>query len=377
MKLRPKTAISDFFSDIEDPRVERHKKHQLIDIITITICAVISGVEHWTEIESYGKVKQKWFKKFLKLPHSIPSHDTFSRVFQILNPEELQRCFLNWTQSVFELSESEIIPIDGKTLRHSYDTASEKKAIHMVSAWSTKNKLVLGQLKVDKKSNEITAIPSLLKKLKIKGCIVTLDAMGCQKKIVEQIIEQDADYLIALKKNQSSLYEASEELFIKALAFNSSGLNPESFSEDNFSHGREETRAITVLNNSSHLVDPKSKWKNLKSIIRVDSLRVDHKGKVKFEQRYFISSLVLDAKSFAKIIRTHWSIENQLNWVLDVQFNEDDSRIRKENSPENMAIIRQLALSLLNQDPTSKKSLKSKQNKASWDNDYLLQILAV
>ena len=243
MKLRPKTAISDFFSDIEDPRVERHKKHQLIDIITITICAVIFGVEHWTEIESYGKVKQKWFKKFLKLPHSIPSHDTFSRVFQILNPEELQRCFLNWTQSVFELSESEIIPIDGKTLRHSYDTASEKKAIHMVSAWSTKNKLVLGQLKVDKKSNEITAIPSLLKKLKIKGCIVTLDAMGCQKKIVEQIIEQDADYLIALKKNQSSLYEASEELFIKALAFNSSGLNPESFSEDNFSHGREETSA--------------------------------------------------------------------------------------------------------------------------------------
>ncbi len=329
MKLRPKTAISDFFSDIEDPRVERHKKHQLIDIITITICAVISGVEHWTEIESYGKVKQKWFKKFLKLPHGIPSHDTFSRVFQVLDPEELQRCFLNWTQSVFELSEGEIIPIDGKTLRHSYDTASEKKAIQMVSAWSTKNKLVLGQLKVDKKSNEITAIPSLLNKLKIKGCIVTLDAMGCQKKIVEQIIEQDGDYLITLKKNQSSLYEASEELFIQALAFHDSGLTYENFNEDNLSHGREETRAITVLNNIGHLVDPESKWKNLKSIIRVDSLRVDHKGKVKFEQRYFISSLVLDAKSFAKIIRTHRSIENQLNWVLDVQFNEDDSRIRK------------------------------------------------
>lgn len=376
MKLRPKTAILDFFSDIQDPRVERHKKHQLIDIITITICAVISGVEHWTEIESYGKTKYQWLKTFLELPFGVPSHDTFSRVFQVLDTEELQRCFLNWTQSVFELSEGEIIPIDGKTLRHSYDTAEEKKAIHMVSAWSTKNKLVLSQTKVDKKSNEITAIPCLLKKLKLKGCIVTLDAMGCQKKIVEQIVEQEADYLITLKKNQVALYKASEELFIKVNGFHNSGLHSENFYQDNLSHGRQETRAITVFNNSSHLVDPESKWKNLKSIIKVDSLRVDHKGKVTFEQRYFISSLVLEAKAFAEIIRTHWRIENQLNWVLDVQFNEDNSRIRKENSPENMAIIRQLALSLLNQDTTSKNSVKSKQNKASWDNDYLLQILA-
>jgi predicted transposase YbfD/YdcC len=375
MKLRPKTAIYEFFSDIEDPRVERQKRHKLIDIITITICAVISGVEHWTEIESYGKTKYKWFKKFLELPHGVPSHDTFSRVFQVLNPEELQRCFLTWTQSVYQLSEGEIIPIDGKTLRHSYDTAKDQKAIHMVSAWSTKNKLVLGQVKVDKKSNEITAIPSLLNKLKLKGCIVTIDAMGCQKKIVEQIVEQKADYLITLKKNQSGLYEASEELFIKALACHNSGLTHQNYYEDNLSHGREETRAISVLTNIENLVDPKSNWKNLKSIIRVDSLRVDHQGKVKFEQRYFISSLLLDAKSFAEIIRTHWTIENQLNWVLDVQFNEDDSRIRKENSPENMAIIRQLALGLINQEVTIKKSVKSKQNKASWDNDYLFQIL--
>ena len=376
MKLRPKTAISEFFSDIKDPRVERHKRHKLIDIITITICAVISGIEHWTEIQSYGETKYKWFKQFLALPHGVPSHDTFSRVFQALNPEELQRCFLNWTQSVFQISKGEIIPIDGKTLRHSYDTAEDKKAIHMVSAWSTKNKLVLGQVKVDKKSNEITAIPSLLNKLKLKGAIVTLDAMGCQKKIVEQIVKQEADYLITLKKNQSGLYEASEELFIKANRFHNSGLTYEDFNESNLSHGREETRAITVLNNIEHLIDPKSKWKNLKSIIKVDSLRVDHKGKVKFDQRYFISSLVVDAKSFAEIIRTHWRIENQLNWVLDVQFNEDDSRIRKDNSPENMAIIRQLALSLINQEKTEKKSVKSKQNKANWDNDYLLQILA-
>ena len=198
--------------------------------------------------------------------------------------------------------------------------------------------------------------------------------MGCQKKIVEQIVDQEADYLIALKKNQNSLYEASKELFIKALAYNNSGLTYQDYYENNLSHGREETRAITVLNKIEHLVDT-TQWKNLSSIIKVDSLRVDHQGKVKFEQRYFISSLVLDAKSFAEIIRTHWTIENQLNWVLDVQFHEDDSRIRKENSPENMAIIRQLALSLLHQDTTSKKSVKSKQNKASWDNDYLLQIL--
>ena len=298
--------------------------------------------KHWTEIQSYGESKYKWFKKFLELPNGIPSHDTFSRVFQLLNPEELQRCFLNWTQSVCQLTEGEIIAIDGKTLRHSYDTANDQKAIHLVSAWASKNRLVLGQTKVDKKSNEITAIPSLLKKLKLKGCIVTIDAI---------------------------------ELFIKALAFHNSSLTYQDYYEDNLSHGREETRAITVLNNLQNLIDPDSNWTNLKSIIRVDSLRVSHQGKVEFEQRYFISSLVLDAKSFAEIIRTHWTIENQLNWVLDVQFHEDDSRIRKENSPENMAIIRQLALSLINQENTVNKSVKSKQNKAAGNDDYLLQIL--
>lgn len=381
MKLRPKTAIYEFFSDIEDPRVERQKRHKLIDIITITICAVISGVEYWTEIESYGKNKYEWFKQFLELPHGIPSHDTISRVFQILNPEELQRCFLKWVQSVYQLTKGEIVPIDGKTLRHSYDTATNKKAIHMVSAWSSKNKLVLGQVKVDDKSNEITAIPSLLKKLKLKGCIVTIDAMGCQKKIVKEIIEKEADYLITLKDNQPNLYQRTEKLFAQVLKSDSLDFDLGFHLIHNETYGQEEIKIIYVLNqtenNIKEVIDPEDKWENIQSIIKVESFYSGFKNKKKNQTRYFISSLLTDAQSLAEVIQTHWTIENQLNWVLDVQFSEDDSRIRMKNSPENMAIIRQLALSLLNQDTTSKKSIKSKQNQAGWNNEYLFQLLTV
>ena len=209
MKLRPKITIADHFSELEDPRIERTKRHQLIDIITITICAVICGADGWTEIERYGKSKYKWLKKFLELPNGIPSHDTFARVFSRLNPEQLQQGFLRWVETISRITFGEIVAIDGKTLRHSYDQSKNKSAIHMVSAWATNNGLVLGQKKVDDKSNEITAIPELLKVLSLKGCIVTIDAIGCQKKIVRQIIDQDGDYVIALKKRTARAEETS------------------------------------------------------------------------------------------------------------------------------------------------------------------------
>ncbi len=251
----------------------------------------------------------------------------------------------------------------------------------MVSAWSSKNKLVLGQVKVDDKSNEITAIPCLLKKLKLKGCIVTIDAMGCQKKIVKEIIEKEADYLITLKDNQPNLYQRTEKLFAQVLKSDSLDFDLGFHLIHNETYGQEEIKIIYVLNqtenNIKEVIDPEDKWKNMQSIIKVESFYSGFKNKKKNQTRYFISSLLTDAKSLAEVIQTHWTIENQLNWVLDVQFSEDDSRIRMENSPENMAIIRQLALSLLNQDTTSKKSIKSKQNQAGWNNEYLFQLLTV
>ncbi len=375
MKLRPKTTIEQHFSEIEDPRVDRTKRHLLIDIITITLCAVIGGAETWSEIELYGKCKYKWFKKFLKLPNGIPSHDTFARVFARLNPEQLQDCFLNWVKSITSLVAGEIVAIDGKTLRHSYDKTNDKSAIVMVSAWAQKNGLVLGQRKVDNKSNEITAIPQLLKVLYLKGCIVTIDAMGCQKEIVSQIVSQEADYVITLKKNQVGLYQRVDDLFSEAIHRQGEGYVYSDYNLSELGHGRAETRTYRVLNNVQDLVDPEAQWKNLNSLGRVDYLRTENNGKTKLEKRYFITSLFQEAQDLSQSIRGHWSIENQLHWVLDVEFNEDDSRVRKDYAPENLAIIRHIALNLLKQDKSVKGSIKSKRNRAGWDNDYLLKVL--
>ncbi len=278
MKLRPKITIADHFSELEDPRIERTKRHKLIDIITITICAVISNADGWTEIERYGKSKYKWLKKFLELPNGIPSHDTFARVFSLLNPEQLQQCFLKWVESISQITVGEIVAIDGKTLRHSYDKSNNKSAIHMVSAWVTNNGLVLGQKKVDEKSNEITAIPELLKVLSLQGCIVTIDAIGCQKKIIKQIINQDGDYVIALKKNQGGLYERVEKLFEQALLNNFKGLIKTEYRQSEDERGRQETRYCQILTNINQSIDPKGEWKGLNSIAYVDYLRTE-KGK--------------------------------------------------------------------------------------------------
>ncbi len=375
MKLRPKTTIDEHFSELKDPRVNRTKLHKLIDIITITICAVICGADTWVDIEAYGLAKYKWLKNFLELPNGIPSHDTFARVFASLEPEQLQQCFLKWIQSINKITFGEIVAIDGKTLRHSYDKSADKAAIHMVSAWATANHLVLGQVKVDEKSNEITAIPKLIKVLELKGCIVTIDAMGCQKEIVKQIVAKDADYVITLKKNQGSLYERVENLFIQAFSSEYEGFIHSDYFHQDTGHGRSEKRCYYLLSNVSEKVDPFGEWKKLNSIGLVDYLRVKKDGTFEIERRYFITSLSHDAKSLAQAIREHWCIENQLHWVLDVQFNEDDSRIRKDNAPENLAIIRHIALNLLNQEKTVKNGIKNKRKRSGWDNNYLLKVL--
>lgn len=374
MKLKPKIAIADHFAEMTDPRVERSQRHKLIDIITIAICAVICGADTWVDIASYGRAKIEWLKKFLELPNGIPSHDTFARVFARLNPEEFQQSFLNWMRSIRRIFSGEVVAIDGKTLRHSYDSSLDKGAIHMVSAWASANRLVLGQVKVNQKSNEITAIPELLKVLSVNGCIVTIDAMGCQKQIVKQIRERGGEYVITLKKNQGGLYQRVEALFKEALKQRYQGFIFSSHRVSQQEHSRQETRYCMMLSDITEQIDPEGKWEDLQSIGRLDSMRVV-KGKATIETRYFISSLPNNAKLLADSIRQHWGIENSLHWVLDVVFREDESRIKKDNAPQNFAILRHIATNLLQQDKSEKTGIKNKRLQAGWDNEYLAKIL--
>jgi predicted transposase YbfD/YdcC len=374
MKLKAKITIADHFGQMEDPRVEWSIQHKLIDIITIAICAVICGADTWVDIETYGLAKKEWFKQFLELSNGIPSHDTFARVFARINPEQFQQSFLGWIKSISNVTEGEVIAIDGKTLRHSYDHAQAQGAIQIVSAWATANRLVLGQVKVDSKSNEITAIPELLKVLSLRGCIVTIDAMGCQKEIVKLIAQQEADYVITLKKNQGSLYKRVEALFSEALRSKYQEFTHSTNRSSEQNHGREETRYCVMLSNIQHQIDPEEEWQNLQSIARADVMRTV-KSKTKIETRYFISSLPNNAKLLADSVRQHWGIENSLHWILDVAFREDDSRIRKDNAPQNFAILRHIAHSLLQQNKSVKTGIKNKRLKAGWDNEYLAEVL--
>ena len=375
MKLKPRITIADHFIAIEDPRIDRSKHHKLIDIITIAICAVICGAEGWTDMETYGVTKYEWLKQFLELPNGIPSHDTFARVFARLNPQQFQQCFLNWIKAINKITSGEVIALDGKTLRHSYDKGAGIGAIHMVSAWATENRLVLGQFKVDKKSNEITAIPELIKLIELAGCIVTIDAMGCQRKIVKLITEQSADYIITLKKNQGSLYKTVEDLFCEAIRTGFQGIEHSAYHTREQAHGREYIRPYLMLTNIKELVDPSNKWSQLKSIGLVESVRtVD--GKTTIETRYYISSLANNAELFGQSVRSHWGIENSLHWVLDVALNEDDCRIRKDNAPENFSIMRRLAVNLLGREKSNKRGVKNKQFLAAMDNEYLSKVLA-
>lgn len=374
MKLKPKVTITDHFACLEDPRMERTQQHQLVDIVTIAICAVICGADGWVAIETYGKAKYKWLKRFLALPNGIPAHDTFARVFARLDPEQFQQCFLNWMKSISQLTQGEVIAIDGKTLRHSYDTGADKGAIHMVSAWASSNRLVLGQRKVSDKSNEITAIPELLKVLELSGCIVTIDAMGCQKEIAKLIIEQGADYSLALKGNQGNLHEDVLQLFEQARGIEFQGIEHSFYQTLDSAHGRIEIRRYWTMSNVEFLVDS-AKWLGLKSIGMVELTRRIG-GETSQETRYYLNSYESDAKLFARSVRSHWGVENSLHWVLDVAFREDECRIRKDNAPQNFAVLRHMAVNLLGREKTSKLGVKNKRFQAALDNNYLAQVLA-
>lgn len=373
--MEPASSISirDHFSALSDPRIFRKTRHRLVDVIVITLCAVIAGADDWVEIAAFGKEKEQWFKTFLELPGGIPSHDTFGRVFSLINPEEFGKCFVGWIRSAFPLGESDIVAIDGKTARRSHDRINGKSAIHVVSAWAVRNRLILGQVKTDDKSNEITAIPELLKTLDIKGCVVTTDAMGCQKEIVRQIVAQGADYVLSLKGNQGNLHKEVELFFQDAKKDGYKDMVPETHTTVDGGHGRVETRTYTVTADVDWF-EEKSKWMNLTTFGMVESTR-EIGDQTTHETRYFISSLPCDAKRFAEAARDHWGVENSLHWCLDISFGEDDSRVRSGHAPANLAIIRRFALSLIKQDPQRKIGVKASRKRAGWGNDYLLHLL--
>lgn len=370
------TTFIKHFSIIQDPRVERTKKHFLIDILAIAICAVICGAKEWEEIENYAEEKEDWLRTFLQLPNGVPSHDTFARVFSRLEPDEFQRSFLSWISEISKDFAGEIIAIDGKTLRGSHERSKGKKALHMVSAWATSQNLSLGQIKVDGKSNEITAVPKLLDSLVLKGAIVTLDAMGCQRKIAEKIAEKEADYIFSVKENQGTLYKSLENTFNRAKLVNFEGMTYSRDETVDGDHGRIETRCCIVLP-LMYLYKLKLKWEGLKSLILIESKREIKGGEATIEYRYYISSLAPDAAKINPAIRAHWRIENNLHWCLDITFREDECRIRKGNSPENFSMLRRLVLSLLKQETSLKASLKKKQFKALMNNDYLMKVLKI
>lgn len=371
-----RVGLLDHFSSLEDPRVERTKKHLLHDMLTIAICGFICGVDNWVELEVFGKAKKDWFKTFLALPNGIPSHDTFGRLFAELNPEAFSRCFMQWVKAIAEVTAGEVVAIDGKTLRRSFDRAASKSAIHMVSAWASKNSLVLGQVKTEEKSNEITAIPKLLELLHVQGCIVTIDAMGCQRDIVERIVEKGADYVISLKGNQSALQKEVEALFGEARE-ESFETVPHAYTETvEKEHGRFERRRYWTTGMLTVIKEQK-KWPSLTSVGMVESERtVD--GITSREVRYFISSLPGDdAEKFANAVRSHWTVENNLHWVLDMAFDEDRCRVRKDNAPENMAMLRHVALNLIKADTLVKKGIQTRRKLAGWDERYLAHLLGV
>lgn len=375
MVLPNDASILTHFASLEDPRDERGKEHLLLDIITIAMCAVICGAESWTDIEAYGRAKVNWLQTFLNLPNGIPTHDTFARLFARLEPEQMQQCFIRWIGAISQLTKGEVIAIDGKTVRGSYDS-SAKGAIHMVSAWASTNRLVLGQRKVQEKSNEISAIPELLEVLAIAGCIVTIDAMGCQREIAAAIIDQGADYVLALKNNQPTLFEDVQWLFEQAQSAQFQDVEHDVAQSLDKGHGRIEVRRCYTLSGSEldYLVQ-KNHWKGLQTVAMVESERRLN-GRVSTERRYYLSSLSNDAAVVNAAIRSHWTIENGLHWVLDVSFHEDACRIRKDHAPQNMSLLRQIALNLLGQDKATKVGISARRKKAGWDDAYLVRILS-
>jgi predicted transposase YbfD/YdcC len=369
-------TIEHHFGGLTDPRIDRTKLHKLLDILVIAICAIIAGADNWEDVAEFGRAKKGWFEKFLELPNGIPSHDTFNRVFARLNPEQFQDSFIRWVSAVSEVIGGQVVAIDGKILCGSQDRGIGKAAIDMVSAWASANHLVLGQVKVNEKSNEITAIPQLLQALEVAGCIVTIDAIGCHTKIAEAIISQEADYVLSLKENQGHLFEDVALLFadLEQSQYQAYHFDYEKTIDKN--HGRLEIRecwTISDLEVLRHLRGFEN-WENLRTVSRIRSQRlIDQESSC--EDRYHIASII-GAKRLLGAVRSHWGIENRLHWTLDIAFDEDRCRVRRDHGPENFAILRHIALNLLKQEKTCNRGIKGKRLLAAWKESYLLKVLA-
>jgi len=377
MSKKPLEAIEEHFSKVTDPRKDRTKEHKLIDIIAIAICAIICGAEGWTDIEIFGNSKVVWLKTFLELPNGIPSHDTFGRVFGMVDAQQFQVAFWEWVWAVNDIVQGQIVNIDGKCLRGSDDQKLGKRAICMVSAWAAENEIVLGQRKVDEKSNEITAIPELLKLLNLSGCIVTIDAMGTQSAIAKAIQESNADYVLSVKENQGHLFEDISVLLGVDQEQNFKYASLDYKKTVNKGHGRIEVRECWSTSNPEYLnlIRGIRNWAGLRSIAMVVCTRIIEGKETKYV-RYYISSLTGNAERILQVVRKHWAIENELHWVLDVALNEDRSRVRKDQSPENLAVLRHIAINLLKQEKTAKGGIRAKQFQAALKEDYFLKVLA-
>lgn len=365
------TNLLTHFSDLEDPRIDRTKRYPLIEIIFLVVSAAISGCDGWKSIKDFGDIKLDWLRRFLPYESGIPADDTIARLMRRLDTKQFQSCFVNWMQAVLKVTEGDVIAIDGKRVRRSYDANASKSAIHMVSAWSSANGVVLGQEKTAEKSNEITAIPKLLDVLELKGCIVSIDAMGCQKDIAKKIVSKKADYILALKGNQGDLHRDVKEFFLDAFANKFKNIKHEFHEEYDSGHGRIEHRHCWVINPTEQLecFSNIKAWRNLSSLIMVKTKR-EMKDKTTEDFRFYISSCALNASTAISIVRKHWHIENSLHWTLDVTFREDESRIRKDAAPENYAIIRHIALNVIKRDESVKASVKRKLRMAALNDDF-------
>ena len=377
MTNQPAADLLHHFGTLTDPRVERTKEHKLIDIVVIAICAIIAGADSWVAVETFGRAKETWLRTFLELPNGIPSHDTFGRVFSRLDPAEFEQAFCHWVEGAYATLKGHLIALDGKCLRRSHDHLLGKEAIHMVSAWASAQHLVLGQRKIDAKSNEISALPELLRVLALEGCIVTIDALGCQTEIADTIVQRGADYVLAVKENQGRLYQDVRDLFLGADEVSFRQVPHDYAREVTKDHGRLEIRDCWVLSEPEYLeyVHRGEAWKNLRSVVRICTEVRHEQTTLSRETRYFISSLAGSAQAMIDAVRGHWGIENGLHWVLDVTFREDDSRVRKDHAPENLAVLRHIALNVLNQARSGKDSIKTMRLRAGWDETYLAKLL--
>jgi predicted transposase YbfD/YdcC len=371
MLPHPAPRIADCFGDLVDPRIARGRRHRLLDIVTIAVCAVISGAESWVEVAQWGRIKQAWLADWLALPNGIPAHDTFGRVFARIDPSQFEAGFLRWVQTVARTATPEVIALDGKTVRRSGDTQTGTRPLHLVTAWATAQRPVLAQEAVDDKDNEITTLPSLLARLDLTGQIVTIDAMGCQREIAAQIVDGAGDYVLALKANHPELLEDVIDCFAMAAQPDASRRTVEK------DHGRLEVRVCETIADPEVIawLDPEGRWPGLRTLARVTATRRVGERDPTTSVRYYLTSLPSTAKPIAEAVRSHWGIENGLHWVLDMAFREDESRARTGHSAQNLAVLRKLALTLIQQDRSRKVGVKASRLRAGWDTGYLLLLL--